>query len=90
MTKEDTTNTQSAQAFWCSFGDQEIPEELLKPRSKLLVRISSHIRGNKAEAPVNDDRVHVAVCRKDADNTMSPELDFYFRLADRILDRDQR
>ena len=86
MTREDTRNTQSAQDFWCSFGDQEIPAELLKPRSKLLGRISSLVRPNKAEAPVNDDGVHVSPCEKDTDNTMSPELDFYFRLADRILD----
>ncbi len=53
---------------------------------KLLGRISSFVRPNRAEAPVNDDGVHVSPCEKDADNTMSPELDFYFRLADRILD----
>jgi len=86
MTKEDTRNTQSPQAFWCSFGDQEIPKELLKPRSKLLSRISSLVRANKAEAPVDDGEVHVSPCAKDADNAMSPELNFYFQLADRILD----
>ena len=86
MTREDTRNTQSAQAFWCSFGDQEIPAELLKPRSKLLGRISSLVRHNKAEAPVDDDGVDVSPCGKDADSAVSPELDFYFRLADRILD----
>jgi len=86
MTKEDTRNMQPAQAFWCSFGDQEIPKELLKPRSKLLSRISSLIRASKAEAPVEDDEVHVSHCTKDADNAMSPELNFYFQLADRILD----
>ena len=86
MTKEDTRNKQSPQAFWCSFGDQEIPKELLKPRSKLLSRISSLIRADKAEAPMDDDGVHASPCAKDADKTMSPELNFYFQLADRILD----
>ena len=86
MTKEDTRNMQSPQAFWWSFGDQEIPKDLLKPRSKLLSRISSLTRANKAEAPLDDDRVHVSPCAKDADKDMSPELNFYFQLADRILD----
>ena len=86
MAKKDTRTTQSTQAFWSSFGDQEIPEELLKPRSKKLGRISSLIRANKAKAPVKADSIHVPPSAKDADNTMSPELEFYFRLADRILD----
>lgn len=86
MAKEDTRNTQSPQAFWWSFGDQEIPKDLLKPRSKLLSRISTLTRANKAEDPSDDNGAHVSRRAEDDDKTMSPELSFYFRLADRILD----
>ena len=44
-----------SQAFWFYFVDQEIPEELLSPRSKLLGKISGLVRGRKVELSARND-----------------------------------
>jgi len=78
--KEETKGMQPSQVFWFSFANQEIPEELLSPHSRLLGKISTLIRARKVQV------VSASIgspCARDVDtrDDMSPERNFYFQLA---------
>ena len=78
--KEETKGMQPSQAFWFSFVNQEIPEELLNPHSKLLGKISTLIRAKKVQVASASTG---SPCPRDVDTKadMSPERNFYFQLA---------